>query len=206
MNERYWQNWDAGDTAERIDAFWLGSPYEQESRRMLAADLARVFAPAGERTLYEVGCGTGLMTAALFEAGWSKDSYRGGDVSEAMLAIARERHPEVTFEHADVLNLPERGADEVACIHVLQHLPHYRDALAQLVRFTRRRLYVATWLVDAPEDRLAFSPVGANPGDQSFHDNRYALPPFVEALRGLTGREPAVQRLTDLTCSVVVDL
>ena len=179
MVKRYWQNWDEGVAARQIDDFWLGAEGEIASREALARHAAEFF---GLRApIFEVGCGTGLMAQALLDGGVA-DPYSGGDVSEKMLEIARERHPRLSFETVDVFNLVG-SRENVVCFHVLQHLPHYREALAQLLSFGRR-LLIATWLTDAEEDRIETR----EEFGQIFHNNTYARAPFLQACAAGGGR------------------
>jgi SAM-dependent methyltransferase len=178
MPERYWQNWDLAGTAESIDTYWQANAYEREHRALIAANLRQTF---GNAPLFEVGCGTGLVAEALFAAGHPRDAYGGGDVSDSMLAIARARLPDVAWGRVDVLDLTGRQ-DNVVCVHVLQHLPHYTLALGQLARFAVKRLYVVTWFVLEGEDAIRLSEPGRNPGSGRFYDNRYLLSGFIQQL------------------------
>jgi SAM-dependent methyltransferase len=71
--------------AVAYDRFW--APYP---RRMAEAWLAfhHAVAPRAERSLLDVGCGTGILAARFVEAGYR---VTGLDTAEAMLARARDR-------------------------------------------------------------------------------------------------------------------
>lgn len=78
----------------------------------------------GTRVL-EIGCGTGLVT------GWLARQVAPGqvtaiDFSPAMLARARERHPDVTHLAWDICDAPTPSSnhDVAFCLHVI---PHFRD-------------------------------------------------------------------------------
>ncbi len=64
--------------------------------------LDRVAVEVDEAPVVEVGCGPGQVTAWLAESGVSA---QGLDLSPAMVAVARERHPELTFEVGDLRQL-----------------------------------------------------------------------------------------------------
>jgi len=64
--------------------------HEQDRRTM------RFLVPAGSRVL-ELGCGIGDLLAALEPA-----AGLGIDFSPAMIAVARQRHPALSFEIGDV--------------------------------------------------------------------------------------------------------
>jgi ubiquinone/menaquinone biosynthesis C-methylase UbiE len=59
--------------------------------------------PAGSSVL-DLGCGTGVPTARMLTA--SGHRVVGVDISEGMLAMAREQVPAAEFVHADVTGLP----------------------------------------------------------------------------------------------------
>ncbi len=187
---RYWQNWDRGEAAKRIDAYWLAE--EGAYRTSLVADLRACF---GKRVpLLEVGCGTGLIYGELRRQGVvTAASYQGGDVSRSMLDIARQRFPAARFGEMDIFSLPfaDRSQRNVICIHVLQHLPAYDQALRELLRVTGERLYLASWFIPGQEDELVFSEPSERWDGQSFHNNAYALAGFLTKLVAAADREIA---------------
>jgi ubiquinone/menaquinone biosynthesis C-methylase UbiE len=185
MDDRHWQNWDIGHTAKLIDEYWMSSSFESGHRLAVAREIKRTF---GQVPIFEIGCGTGLIANALFSIGHQKDDYCGADVSRSMLSIAGDRFPDVRWTEADVLNLKGQQ-NNVVCIHVLQHLPHYKDALIQLMRFARQRLFIASWFTLDGRDRILFSEIGL--GDQKFYNNAYDLS---AVLREILSFRP-VQRL-----------
>jgi SAM-dependent methyltransferase len=84
--------------------------------------------PAGR--LLDLGCGAGLYYDYLIDCGALRDwRYRGIDLSPAMIAAARARHPQLSFERRDLLAEPLRPgeADAVVMNGVLtekRELPH----------------------------------------------------------------------------------
>ncbi len=178
---RPWQNWDVGDTSARIDEYWVSSSLELENRIALTKGIAESFGTGAQ--IFEVGCGSGMIGQELINQGvTTSDRYSGGDISKTMLEIARKRLPECHLIDLDIFNLaalPQR--DNVICLHVLQHLPHYQDALSQLIRFAKKQLYVATWFSDSGADELSMGKDG--PGEPIFNTNRYGLDGFLNAIR-----------------------
>ncbi len=87
--------------------------------RAIAA-LCRRHVPKGARVL-ELGCGTGDLLAALAP---DPEGSLGIDLSAAMVARARERHPELRFESADAesLALPGRTFDAIVASDLVGHL------------------------------------------------------------------------------------
>jgi SAM-dependent methyltransferase len=178
---RHWQNWDVDDTAQIIDKYWLDDPSEKKFRKAIASHLKEVC--GYDMPIFEVGCGTGLICHELIEQGVvSQDQYRGGDVSQSMLAIARDRLPGVDLIDVDIFDLGRLERQEnVICIQVLQHLPHYRQALAQLLQFAKRQLYIVTWFSSSGSDEISMSQDSA--AKSLFHTNCYGMDGFISDVR-----------------------
>jgi len=65
------------------------------------------------RTALDLACGTGVLCRYLQEAGIRA---RGADLSEGMIAVARENNPEIPFDVADMITYrPEERFDLVTC-------------------------------------------------------------------------------------------
>ena len=90
----------------------------------------------GERVL-DVGCGTGVLTAALAERG---SQAVGIDASEAYLASARRDrpHPNVTYELSDVRRIPYSDGSFDACVStlVLDIIPEFDQVVREMRRVT----------------------------------------------------------------------
>lgn len=86
------------------------------------AELAQLqsYLPAGARVL-DVGCAAGRDTQILQEMGFSAV---GSDLSEKLLAIARQQNPHIEFVLADMraLPFPDQSFDAVWASAVLHHL------------------------------------------------------------------------------------
>ena len=64
-------------------------------------------------TSLDLACGTGVLCEILFAQGIKAS---GMDFSEGMIAIARERNPEISYEVADMITYrPEKMFDLVTC-------------------------------------------------------------------------------------------
>jgi ubiquinone/menaquinone biosynthesis C-methylase UbiE len=184
---RYWQNWDHGEAARRIDNYWLKS--ELPWRKAVTRDIRTVFGP--RVPLLEVGCGTGLIYEQLRKSGVvTRQSYAGGDISQNMLNIARSRFPGVKFSELDIfkLALPDRSQKNVINVHVLQHLPHYEDAIRELLRITGETLYVVTWFNRKVDDQITFCEPSDEWDKQAFFNNYYSLPKFLGFVLNSTSR------------------
>ncbi|CCH77117.1 conserved hypothetical protein [Nostocoides japonicum T1-X7] len=123
----------AGTYADRLGDELDAKPFD----RWL---LSRVVAAAGGDPVADVGCGPGHVTAYL--AGLGADAH-GFDLSPRMVEVARERHPYVPFEVADLRRLlrprtaPGWGA--VLALYSLIHLDpaELDEAVAALARVLR---------------------------------------------------------------------
>jgi ubiquinone/menaquinone biosynthesis C-methylase UbiE len=177
MHERNWQNWDKGETAKYIDSYWINSGYEKEWRKRLVSDIKDEF---GKRTpLLEVGCGSGLIYEEMIKLHVvTPKTYVGGDVSHKMLDTASNRYPKAKFIYLDIFKLPfpTKSRPNTICIHVLQHLPNYAQALKELIRITSGKLLISSWFTQGPEDSIVFEDI---PYGGPFYNNRYSLPKFL---------------------------
>ncbi len=112
---------------------YLGSQNPEEIARLEAQQpgaaealrraLARCALPTRARVL-EVGCGTGILTAALAEA-LPQAQITAVDLDERLLAVARATLPQgrMRFERQDAASLPypTRSFDLAVCRYVLMH-------------------------------------------------------------------------------------
>jgi SAM-dependent methyltransferase len=102
-----------------------------------AADLIELLAPVRERAglVLEIGCGSGLLTRYLVEAGFS---VRATDASPAMLDLARETAPGAEFARLTLPDDPIPEADAIVGIgHPLCYLPSLDAIERALVAMAR---------------------------------------------------------------------
>jgi SAM-dependent methyltransferase len=200
--DRYWQNWDVGAAAERIDHYWSNDPFEAKIRQQQALDAK--LACGTDVPVFEAGAGSGLMAAALFAAGVTRpELYLGGDISSRMLAMARRRHPTVRFIEFDILG-SEPGAEQenVVCFHVLQHLPSYRPALRRLIAMTHRCLHIVSWFHEQAKDDVRLVDPSETPWGVGYYDNIYSLSGFLTEIETSCGVRPAARKLLGRIYSV----
>lgn len=142
------------DTNINTPEFW-NDVYSAEAgtnkRRIDQARLGRIFRWSGamlqERSrpidLLDIACGLGELAEAMNES-YPAVSTTGIDISDAAIAVARERHPFAKFQVASAEELPfENGAfDVVWCGETIEHLEEPVAAIAEMVRVTRRDGYI----------------------------------------------------------------
>lgn len=135
---------------------------------------------AGMRLL-DVGCGTGVVTAAAAARG---ARATGVDMAAGMLAVARERHPDLAFVEADAEALPFDAAtfEGVVASLVVNHLPAPPRAVGEFARVLAPggRVAVAVW--DRPERTALFGELTAAVADTGI-DVHEALPPGPDPYR-----------------------
>ena len=78
------------------------------------------------KTCMDLACGTGVLCEILSSNGIQAS---GMDFSEGMIAIAKERNPEIPYEVADMITFrPEKSYDLVTCTgDALNHIMEWKD-------------------------------------------------------------------------------
>jgi ubiquinone/menaquinone biosynthesis C-methylase UbiE len=105
----------------------------------------RALRPAG--SVLDVGCGTGALARRLAAVGYE---VTGVDPSEGMLAVMRERSPEIRALQASGTQLPfEPGSFDivlsVATFHHIAEPAAVRDTLAEMTRVSKPRGRILIW-------------------------------------------------------------
>jgi ubiquinone/menaquinone biosynthesis C-methylase UbiE len=135
---------------------------------------------AGMRVL-DVGCGTGVVTGAAAARG---ARATGVDMAAGMLAVARERHPQLEFLGADAEALPFEAAafEGVVASLVVNHLPAPPSAVSEFARVLALggRVAIAVW--DRPERNSLFGELTAAVADTGV-DVHDTLPPGPDPYR-----------------------
>lgn len=104
------------------------------------AQMAAIVDAAAGRRVLEVGCGNGMLTAALVRGGFEVTAV---DVAHGSLAETRiAGRAGLAAAALPVLPFADRAFDTVVCAHTLEHIPRLWDAAAELRRVTARRLVV----------------------------------------------------------------
>jgi SAM-dependent methyltransferase len=117
-----------GDVEER--SFWF-----RARNRLIVSTFQRHFPDA--RSFLEVGCGGGVVLAALHSA-LPELRLVGGELYPEGLEVARRRLPDVELLELDARRLPfENEFDVVGAFDVIEHVDEDEVVLAQMLRAVR---------------------------------------------------------------------
>lgn len=117
------------------------------------AALRKAVAPhPGERIL-DLAAGTGTSSAALAKGGAEVVAC---DLSEGMIEVGRERHPEIEFVHGNAMSLDfEEGSfDAVTISWGLRNIPDPQLALREMMRVVRPRGRLVVLEFSTPTSRV----------------------------------------------------
>lgn len=140
-------------TARTFDERRFGGPIGDLVASEQAAVLLRFLGQVEDRSILDVGTGTGRAAFLMAAAG---ARVTGVDASEEMLAIARERavlqSGAVQFATGDAhaLAFPSRSFDIAVSLRVLMHTPRWAICVDQLCRVARQLV-----VLDYPSVRSA---------------------------------------------------
>jgi ubiquinone/menaquinone biosynthesis C-methylase UbiE len=130
----------ADDAISTADVYRSWAPhYDAPGNQMIEVEqpvVRRLLDTLPVGTALDAACGTGRHTAYLHELG---HEVTGVDASPEMLALARERLPDVTFHQADLHRLPiaDDTIDTVVCALALTHVPDLTPVLTEFTRVLR---------------------------------------------------------------------
>lgn len=128
---------------------------ESAMHRGLAEAVTDLVGDPGEIVL-DVATGTGLVLRAI-DSRWPAARLIGVDLSEQMLAVARDELPGATLVAGDAaaLPVPSRSVDLLTCVTALHLLPRPQAAWQEWARVLRRdgRLVTATFSGTGEADR-----------------------------------------------------
>jgi len=145
------------DNVKKLYADWSGV-YDQSSENSLSVlvekgVLIEAVNPKEGEAILDLGCGTGRITAQIFEF---NKTVVGVDLSDQMLEVARKKLPEASFIQADILSLPfaDNSFDKVVSSLVFQFLPDIEKPLKEVSRVLNPggTLFITDFIKDAPLD------------------------------------------------------
>lgn len=154
----------AGESFALIARYEAGHFWFESRNALIVWALRRFFPSLG--SLLEIGCGTGVVLAAVAEA-FPQASLVGSEVSTAGLGFAAEHVPGATLVQMDGRRVPyENEFDVVAAFDVLEHIAEDVSVLGQMHRAVRRGGGI---VVSVPQHPWLWSAVD----DYSRHQRRY---------------------------------
>lgn len=148
-DRRIWENWDKPGVAQTIESIWNIDPsdIEKKHRTKLAYMVCDYITPTSK--VLEVGCGTGLVYEALVEGKIVQNkNYRGIDISDSMLEIAKSKYPNGSFSKGDIYAIMRRDADvdAVLCFETLVHLLEIDVPISELIRVAKNVVLFTVWI------------------------------------------------------------
>lgn len=127
------------------DKYRTTNPIARRLQRGFEHAMDALLDRAGEpRSILEVGCGEGHVTARLAHR-FPNARIVGSDVSPEIVEVARRRHPGLRFETWSVYDARPAAEpwDLVVACEVLEHLDDPGRALAALTRLSRRHVFAS---------------------------------------------------------------
>jgi len=117
--------------------------------------LVRAIAPRPGDRILDVATGTGLVAAALARAA-PGCHLTGLDQSEAMLAVARRRHPDIDFVQGEAERLPfaDEEFDAVTFTYLLRYVDDPAATMRELARVLRPGGRIGMVEFGVPDSRL----------------------------------------------------
>lgn len=123
---------------------WYGRMAHAVEAKALASAAAKYF--SGPGTVLDIPCGTGRLLPVLLDAGLR---VTGADISEEMLAVARQRfsgNASVFFQKIDAENMAfsENAFDYVTSYRLMCHLPPEvrTRVLSEMIRVCKKTLVI----------------------------------------------------------------
>lgn len=106
----------AGSGSERVREYYEGrfrqfgddprSFWGSEDSQHARFEILNEIGPISGHSVLDVGCGSGDLLTFLREVGSRPRDYVGCDLSQEIIELAREKHPQHAFRHCDVLKFP----------------------------------------------------------------------------------------------------
>jgi len=167
-------------------------PFRKERQmERLFARLAGDFKAPGRKVLDMCG-GYGRLTHFMNEFD-PRHEYHCVDASKSLIAKAHASfaaHRNIHCEVADLYALPpgyDKAFDVTILYKTLYCLPYYAQALEQLVRVSRNRIYVTSPFFEGDIDFISRIYPNASKGDESayHYSNSYGIPRFSRYCRSL---------------------
>ena len=151
IKKEAWRIWNKDDKVElRTYKRVTGELPEMESTKQLVELVGQVYAQ-GMRVL-DVGCAAGHYYKGLVRLDPSL-IYTGVDATKKYIDYARQHfknNANTRFEYGDIFDLKDSTlrSDIVFCCNVLLHLPDFRMPIRNLLKATKKHLFIRTLISD----------------------------------------------------------
>jgi SAM-dependent methyltransferase len=180
------------DSASTYDAIYRAQHKDYAAEAAKVAECVQRFKNTPGKRLLDVGCGTGIHAAILR----SEFEVEGLDISEEMLAIARQNYPDIRFHHGSMVDFKlDHRFDVIVClfsaIGYVETLPLLNQAVRSMAEHLNPGgvLIVEPWFapgiiqsggiyasfVDEPDLKVARMNVGRVEGNVSYLDFHYLV-------------------------------
>lgn len=169
-------NYTKHTSANPIQRFLLA----RFNRRLI--ECVRQTAP---KTILDAGCGEGFTMTLLSNAG-IRAALTGIDFSDDAITLARKTAPTLNISKASIYALPfaQSSFDMVICSEVLEHLDNPDNAIAEIMRVSKK--YVLVSVPNEPYFQLANFLRGKYPstlGNHPEHVNHWSSDGIVARLK-----------------------
>ena len=143
MNETE-QGQVSASAAQVYDDFFVPALFQGWVSRVV--DAAKI---ASGHCVLDVACGTGVVTREIAKGLGANGSVIGLDLNPGMLAVAKEKAPNIEWQqgNAEALPFDSNSFDVVICQFGLMFFEHRQAALKEMLRVLRQggRLVIAVW-------------------------------------------------------------
>lgn len=181
-HERWWQ--DNGEAqADQLTGWLEGS---DPSSRAFVAGMAQQLHDTGRLPLGVLECGPGVFTD--YVRHWSQKPtipYRAIDVTPRIVERGTVLGLDIRLGSVEEIPMADKSVSLAYCRHVVEHLPHYRAAVLELVRVAQEAAVVVFFRlnVDTDADDIAFDTVAEARG--LFHNtySRRGISSWLDSLR-----------------------
>ncbi|SRR6266480_757653 len=144
--ETGWCYWNNAEYYQReLQRRAVGELPEMESAKCISRQVGDVFEP-GDNIL-DAGCGAGHYLLSLRRILKGKFDYKGVDITAQHVSAAQSAFAEcsnVSFQTGDIRELPfnDKEFAVTICANTIPHMPQAARGLRELVRVTRKHLFV----------------------------------------------------------------
>jgi len=131
----FWTEWAARYGDELASVHRYGDIKELEK---IVINIIDKLEMKKDNSVLDAGCGSGVFSSILYKL--TDANLIGMDFSIKHLEIMREKYPYIETVNGDVTALPFKNEtfDKVVCYSVLQFVKPWRDAVAEIIRVTKR--------------------------------------------------------------------